>query len=90
MNTTELKEKSVDLMTGKLMLTKLDFCLIGAIMLFAGIAIGLILSPITKGMNISIFSNNGNDSANNNGNNCGSRIGGEADDKRNGEIEEKK
>ena len=90
MNTTELKEKNVDLMTGKLMLTKLDFCLIGAIMLFAGIAIGLILSPITKGMNISIFSNNGNDSANNNGNNCGSRIGVEADDKRNGEIEEKK
>ncbi|MDE6846271.1 MAG: hypothetical protein K2J99_10980 [Lachnospiraceae bacterium] len=63
--TTELKERTVDFMLGDLSLTKLDFLLIGAICLLAGICIGLLTAPFTHG--ISIASNNGN----NNGNNCG-------------------
>ena len=70
--TTQLKEKTTELMRGELTLTKLDFCLIGLICLFAGIVIGMLLSPITRGFDISLFSNNGNE---NNGNNCGSTIG---------------
>lgn len=67
--TTELKEKTTDLMSGKITLTTLDFCLIGAIMLLAGICIGLLTAPFTHG--ISMFSNNGNNSGNSNGNNNG-------------------
>lgn len=68
--TTELKGKTVDFMQGGLTLTKLDFFLIGAVCLLAGICIGLLAAPFTHG--VSIASNNGN----NNGNNCGSNNGG--------------
>ena len=72
---TKLREKTTDLISGEITLTVLDFCLIGLICLFAGIAIGMLISPITRGIQLSLFSNNGNDSANNNGNNCGRKIG---------------
>lgn len=65
MTTTEVKQKAVDLTKGELTLTRVDFILIGAILLLAGICIGLLTAPFTHG--ISLFSNNGN----NNGNNCG-------------------
>ena len=74
MTTTELKEKTTDLMEGKITLSKLDFCLITAIGLFAGILIGMLLAPVTRGIHLSVLSHNGNNSANDNGNNCGSTI----------------
>ena len=66
MTTTELKEKTTDFVKGELTLTKLDFCLIGLICLFAGICIGLLTAPLTHG--VSICSNNGNNNGNNNSN----------------------
>lgn len=68
--TTELRGKTVNFMQGGLTLTKLDFFLVSAICLLAGICIGLLAAPFTHG--VSIASNNGN----NNGNNCGSNNGG--------------
>ena len=65
MTITEVKQKAVDLTKGELTLTRVDFILIGAILLLVGICIGLLTAPFTHG--ISLFSNNGN----NNGNNCG-------------------
>lgn len=62
---TQLKQKAADLTRGELTLSKVDFILIGAILLLAGICIGLLTAPFTHG--ISVFSNNGNY----NGNNCG-------------------
>lgn len=61
----ELKEKTTELMRGDLTFTGLDFFLIGAICLLAGICIGLLTAPLTHGINIG--SNNGN---NNTGNGC--------------------
>ena len=60
--TTELKGRATDLVKGELTLTKLDFLLIGAICLLAGICIGLLTAPFTHGITI----------GSNNGNNCGS------------------
>lgn len=74
MTTTELKEKTTDFMEERITLSKLDFCLITAIGLFAGILIGMLLAPVTRGIHVSLFSHNGNNSANDNGNNCGSTI----------------
>ena len=65
MTTTEVRQKATELAKGELTLTRLDFVLIGTILLLAGICIGLLSAPFTHG--ISVFSNNGN----NNGNNCG-------------------
>ena len=74
MTTTELKEKTTDFVGEKITLSKFDFCLITAIALLAGICIGMLLAPITKGIHVSLFSHNGNGSGNDNGNNCGSTI----------------
>lgn len=63
----ETKNRMLDTMRGELTLTKLDFWLIGAICLFAGICIGLLTAPLTHGIEIGIGSNNGN---NNTGNGC--------------------
>ena len=63
---TQLKEKTTELMNGEITLTALDFCLIGAIMLLAGVCIGLLTAPFTHG--ISLCSNNGNNNGNNSGN----------------------
>lgn len=64
---TALKEKTADFMSGDFTLTGLDFFLIGAICLLAGICIGLLTAPLTHGVNIG--SNNGNNNGNNNGHN---------------------
>lgn len=58
MELTEWKEKAIDTIKGEVTLTKLDFFLIGAICLLAGICIGLLTAPLTHG--VSLFSNNGN------------------------------
>ena len=67
MTINELKGKISDVMKGDLTLTKLDFFLIAAIMLLAGICIGFLAAPLTHG--VSVLSNNGSNNGNNNGNN---------------------
>ena len=86
MTTTELKEKTTDLISEKITLTTVNFCLISAIALFAGILIGMLIAPVTKGIHLSIFSHNGNGSGNHNGNNCGSTIFAEPDEERKDET----
>lgn len=67
MELTEWKEKALDTVKGDLTLKKLDFFLIGAICLLAGICIGFLTAPLTRGIRIAIGSNNG---SNNTGNGC--------------------
>lgn len=74
MKVTELKERAVELkgktaefIRGDVTLTGLDFFLIGAICLLAGICIGFLTAPLTRGIELAIGSNNGN---NNTGNGC--------------------
>lgn len=61
--TTELIGKVTDFMSGEITLTKLDFFLISAICLLAGICIGLLTAPLTHG--VTIGSNNGNNNGHN-------------------------
>ncbi len=84
MTSTELKERAAELkeMTGDYMrdeitFTKLDFCLLGAVLFLAGICIGLLTAPITHG--ISIGSHNGCNNGNNNGHNENSSVGARAE-----------
>lgn len=63
----EAKNRMLDTMRGELTLTKLDFWLIGAVCLLAGICIGLLTAPLTHGIEIGLFSHNGN---HNTGNGC--------------------
>lgn len=74
MTPTEWKEKAMDTVNGKLTLTKLDFCLIGAICFLAGICIGLLAAPLTRGItvlshNVNNGSENGSKNGSKNGNN---------------------
>lgn len=66
MTITKVRQKAVELTRGELTLTGLDFILICAVLLLAGICIGLLTAPFTHG--ISLFSHNGNNNGNNNGN----------------------
>ncbi|MBD5491031.1 MAG: hypothetical protein HDR16_02580 [Lachnospiraceae bacterium] len=76
MTKTELKERAVELkeMTGDFMrdeitFTKLDFCLLGAVLLLAGICIGLLTAPLTQGIHILSHNvNNGSGNGSKNGN----------------------
>ena len=84
MTTTELKERAAEMkeMTGDYMrdeitFTKLDFCLLGAVLFLAGICIGLLTAPFTHG--ISIGSHNGCNNGNNNGHNENSSVGARAE-----------
>ena len=74
---TELKEMTGDFMRDEITITKLDFCLIGAICFLAGICIGLLTAPFTHG--ISIGSHNGCNNGNNNGHNENSSVGARAE-----------
>lgn len=72
MTPTEWKEKAMDTVSGELTLTKLDFCLIGAICFLAGICIGLLTAPLTSGITVlSHNTNNGSGNGSKNGNNYG-------------------
>lgn len=82
MTTAELKEKTTGLISEEVTLTTLNFCLISAVALFAGILIGMLIAPVTRGIHLSFFSHNGNGSGNHNGNNCGSTISAEPDEER--------
>lgn len=46
MTTTEVRQKATELARGELTLTRLDFVLIGTILLLAGICIGLLSAPL--------------------------------------------
>lgn len=69
MTFTELKERTCKALEGEVTLSKLDFFLLGAVLLMAGICLGLLTAPFTHG--ISIGSHNGNNNGNNNGNGSG-------------------
>lgn len=74
MTPTEWKEKAIDAVSGEITLTKLDFCLIGAVCFLAGVCIGMIAAPFTHG--VSFFShnvNNGSGNGSKNGNNHGNQ-----------------
>lgn len=73
MTFTELKERTCKVLEGEVTLSKLNFCLLGAVLLLAGIALGLLAAPFTHG--ISIGSHNGNNNGNNNGNGSGNANG---------------
>lgn len=70
---TELKEMTGDYMRDEITFTKLDFCLLGAVLFLAGVCIGLLTAPFTHG--ISIGSHNGCNNGNNNGHNENSSVG---------------
>lgn len=47
MDITELKQRTTELMEGNVTLSKLNFFLLGAVMLLAGICLGLLAAPLT-------------------------------------------
>lgn len=68
----EIRKASGQLFQGEITISKRECWLIAAILLLAGIALGLIHAPLTHGVSLSIASNNGsnnNDNNNNNGSN---------------------
>lgn len=69
MNITELKQRTTELMEEDVTLSKLNFFLLGAVMLLAGICLGLLAAPLTHG--ITVGSHNGCNNGNNNGNDSG-------------------
>lgn len=78
MTPTEWKEKAMDVVSGELTLTKLDFCLIGAICFLAGICIGLLTAPLTSGITVlSHNTNNGSGNGSGNGSKNGNNYGKE-------------
>lgn len=69
---TELKEMTGDFMRGEITFTKLDFCLLGAVLFLAGVCIGMLAAPLTQGIHILSHNvNNGSGNASKNGNNHG-------------------
>lgn len=69
MNMTELKERTTQLMEENVTLSKLNFVLLGAVLLLAGICLGLLAAPLTHG--VTIGSHNGCNNGNNDGNKSG-------------------
>lgn len=66
MTFTELKERTCKALEGEVTFSKLDFFLLGAILLLAGICLGLLTAPFTHG--VSIGSHNGSNNGNYSGN----------------------
>lgn len=62
MTFTELRERTCKVLEGEITLSKLDFCLLGAVLLLAGICLGLLTAPFTHGVSIGSHNgcNNGN------------------------------
>ena len=86
MTFTELKERTCKTLEGEVTLSKVDFCLLGAVLLLAGICLGLLAAPFTHG--ISIGSHNGCNNGNNNGNNSGNANGDDSSYNEKGEIDQ--
>lgn len=92
---TEVKESTRQLLGKRVELYGGHWVLVGAVLFMAGIIIGMLIAPITRGIQISLFANNGNNSGNNNGNNgTGNRVtfadGDEKDDKNKEDSKNKK
>lgn len=66
---TELKESTIQLLSKRVELNGGQWVLVGAVLFMAGMTIGMLIAPITRGVQVSLFANNGNNSGNNNGNN---------------------
>lgn len=66
---TEVKESTGKLLSKRLELSGGEWILVGAVLFMAGMTIGTLIAPITRGIQISLLSNNGNNSGSNNGNN---------------------
>lgn len=73
MNMTELKERTTQLMEENVTLSKLNFILLGTVLLLSGICLGLLAAPFSHG--IAIGSHNGCNNGNNNGNESGNNNG---------------
>jgi len=72
----EVKDRAIDTVKGDLTLTKLDFCLIGAICFLAGICIGMLAAPLSQGVHVLSHNvNNGSGNGSKNGNNYGNQYG---------------
>ena len=69
MKLTELKEKATTLMEREVKMTGLNFFLLTAVLVLAGICIGLLTAPFTHGISIGSHNgcNNGNNSPCHNG-----------------------
>ena len=69
---TEAEKATEKLFCDEIKIGKNEFLIAGVILILAGVAIGLLLAPLTHGVNVSLIShngsNNGNNSANNNNN----------------------
>ncbi len=77
----EVKDRAIDVMSGETTLTKLDFCLIGAVCFLAGVCIGMIAAPFTHGIAVCSHNvNNGSGNGSKNGNNHGNQYHGCEDD----------
>ena len=66
---TEVKESTRQLLSKRVELNGGQWILVGAVLFMAGMTIGMLIAPITRGVQVSLFANNGNYSGNNNGNN---------------------
>lgn len=69
MTFTELKERTCSNLEGEVTLSRVNIVLLGAVLLLAGICLGLLAAPVTHG--ITIGSHNGCNNASNNGNGSG-------------------
>ena len=92
---TEVKESTRRLFGKKVELSGGQWILVGAVLFMAGMMIGMLIAPITRGIQVSLFSNNGNNSGSNNGNNSNGNqatlVGeGEKDDKNKKKVKSNK
>lgn len=67
----EALKASEKLFRGEITVSKKDCWFIGIILVLTGITLGLICAPLTHGISVRIFSNNGNNNGNSSGNNNG-------------------
>ena len=66
---TEVKESTRQLLGKRMELSGGQWILVGAVLFMAGMTIGMLIAPVTRGIQVSLLSNNGNNSGSNNGNN---------------------
>lgn len=65
----EVRESTRRLLGKRLELSGGQWILVGAVLFMAGMTIGMLIAPVTRGIQVSLLSNNGNNSGSNNGNN---------------------
>ncbi len=73
---TDVKNRTLAAANDEFTLTKLNFCLIGAICFLAGICIGMLAAPLSQGVHVLSHNvNNGSGNGSKNGNNHGNQYG---------------